>query len=340
MERTALNRTLIEAVVTRSLNEIERDPRRGIRKMVDLGAHLAIGRSQRRFLSLIRQLLNDESTPYYELIERLIRTTRRGNLKRFGIDLGYNSWTLGAAAIRRRELRHRHNIPWIITCLIGGSDGPGSGELLSLVEQGRAMGIYCYGLVFRTAAELSACSEVFHRFPDCAFFLFLAPELLNNTTAEQVAECDNLMLFIKAEPGLWPRAAARLSEQGTLHALYLPYTSAEEAEQALTGRLCDELAEHDGCILCLAAGSDLSPQTDRAVRDLVYAFRQTPTAPILAVDYITDCLAIDEIISEDFCLLFFAHGKTYCKTAQRIHTLDSDFRRQPLTRLLAEALPR
>ena len=78
MERTALNRTLIEAVVTRSLNEIERDPRRGIRKMVDLGAHLAIGRSQRRFLSLIRQLLNDESTPYYELIERLIWVTTAG----------------------------------------------------------------------------------------------------------------------------------------------------------------------------------------------------------------------------------------------------------------------
>ena len=340
MERTALNRTLIEAVVSRSLNEIESDPQRGIRKIVDLGSHLAIGRSQRRFLTTLRQLLSNDASPYYALIEQVVRTTRRSSLKLFGIDLGYNSWTLGAASIRLRELRHRHNIPWIVSCLLGGADGASSRDLFSLVEQGRTMGIYCYRLVFETDKDLSSCMELFHRFPDCAFFLFVSSELLNDTTVEQVAECDNLMIFVKAEPELWPHAAEQLSNHGTLHALYLPYSTADEVERALAGELCEELAEHTGCVLCLTAPPDAPLQTDQAVRTLVRSYRNSPSAPILAVDYTSDCLAVDEIISGACSLLMFAGGKTFCRTMQGTRILDLDFRSLPLNRLLAECFPR
>ena len=50
MERNAINEALLNALVDRSLNDIERDPHRSIRKIADLGAHLAHGRFQRHFL--------------------------------------------------------------------------------------------------------------------------------------------------------------------------------------------------------------------------------------------------------------------------------------------------
>lgn len=44
MERNAINEALLNALVDRSLNDIEHDPHRSIRKIADLGAHLAHGR--------------------------------------------------------------------------------------------------------------------------------------------------------------------------------------------------------------------------------------------------------------------------------------------------------
>lgn len=63
MERNAINEALLNALVDRSLNDIERDPHRSIRKIADLGAHLAHGRFQRHFLSLARTMLADDPAP-------------------------------------------------------------------------------------------------------------------------------------------------------------------------------------------------------------------------------------------------------------------------------------
>ena len=62
MDRDILTRTITESVVDRCIREIEEDPKRSVRKLVDLGRQLARGRFQRQYLDLTQKMLEDEES--------------------------------------------------------------------------------------------------------------------------------------------------------------------------------------------------------------------------------------------------------------------------------------
>ena len=93
MESRALSRAMVESVVDRSLREIVSDPDRSLRKLVDLGNLLAHGRSQKESFSLLSRVLENEGSPYYDMVRRIVQEVDREKLKCFGINLGWESWT-------------------------------------------------------------------------------------------------------------------------------------------------------------------------------------------------------------------------------------------------------
>ena len=103
MDRDILTRTITESVVDRCIREIEEDPKRSVRKLVDLGRQLARGRFQRQYLDLTQKMLEDEESPYYTLVRNVVRKADHDAIKTFGINLGLGSWTNGARIIRALE---------------------------------------------------------------------------------------------------------------------------------------------------------------------------------------------------------------------------------------------
>ena len=66
-------RISIENIVHKAFMDIEEDPRRGLRNLVDLGVNFAKGRFQKPFLRTIQNMLEDEESAYYTLLEQLLK---------------------------------------------------------------------------------------------------------------------------------------------------------------------------------------------------------------------------------------------------------------------------
>ena len=98
--------SLIEAAVNRGIKEMQEDPKRSVRKLADLGNQFARGRFQKSFFELSQTLLQDDDCPYYTLLSRLTEEIDHATLKRFGVNLGYTSWTYGSQLIRSYANEH------------------------------------------------------------------------------------------------------------------------------------------------------------------------------------------------------------------------------------------
>ena len=110
-----IRRAIIRSAIERGIQEIRSDPQRGVRKLVDLGTHFSRGRFQKRIFREMQDELVNPNTAYYALVTNLVNRVRAEHIERLGIDIGFNSWTHGAAMIRENEQKKGYNIPW---CLV------------------------------------------------------------------------------------------------------------------------------------------------------------------------------------------------------------------------------
>ena len=95
MRKRDLTRLLIENTVDRALRDMERDAHRSLRNLVDLALTFSKGTFERHFLTLCRSMLENETSPYYQLLVRALRTCDRQTLKTFGITVGYEACSKG-----------------------------------------------------------------------------------------------------------------------------------------------------------------------------------------------------------------------------------------------------
>ena len=123
MNQDAFKRVVVKSIVDRSLRNIRRDPRRGIRRLADLGEVAAAGPYQKRFLSIVRRMLEQEDSPYYTMVSNAVQSADNERLKTFGLNFGWNCLTVGTRKIRALEQTQPWSIPWSLTVHIGGAPG-------------------------------------------------------------------------------------------------------------------------------------------------------------------------------------------------------------------------
>lgn len=73
MRKRDLTRILIEGTVDRALRDMERDAHRSVRNLLS-ALTFSKGTFERRFLTLCRGILEDETGPYYQLLDRALET--------------------------------------------------------------------------------------------------------------------------------------------------------------------------------------------------------------------------------------------------------------------------
>ena len=237
-----IKRVMIESAVGKALSEIRKKSKRELRNLVELGTRYARGRFQDDFFTLARHMLEDDDSPYYDIIFRLVNEVDKDILKTIGVNIGYNSWAVGAKKIRAYEQAEGHNVPWTILADFRGEVAQPlmQEDYARMIREGRELGIYTY-IFFGNGMRETApwLKELFKGFPECAFLLFADPEDITQELAESFHAAKNVLPAVMLGSGDEQLAAFReamtiLTEKRCMAAAAICY-GAEDIETIMDG---------------------------------------------------------------------------------------------------------
>ncbi len=342
MEAGALTKTTLESVVDNGLRELAGDTDRSLRKLVDLGRMCAKGRFQKHFFGLMDTMLSrEERSPYYDLVRALVRTVDHQALRTFGINIGWESWTVGASRIRAYERERGYNIPWSLTFTLdgGGPEAMAEADYRRVLSEAKAKGIctfFCF--VGRRWEALNLALDLAGGAPECAFLLFLPPELVDAGAVSGLKRRPNILTLLDTSRPGWADAARRLEGEGRFYGFFRPYAGGEAVEDICSGRWAEGLLGHTGAIAMTVAAEDC-PLRDRArVRDWALAARTEQRYPLVPMDFYPDILLVDGIVSDgEWRYLGCRADGTATVYREGERPLPLNFRTSSLTELLEAA---
>ncbi len=299
MEKDSLPRILIRSAADKWLRDIETDPKRTVRRLIDMGRQFAKGGYQQTFFELVANMLEDEDSAYYELISRMAREVDHGIIKEFGVGLGYNSWTTGAECIRKKEKELGYNIPWnvVLEYDAAAPEHMPLSELNRVIREGRALGVYTYFVKCRSglAAVLSLCQNN----PDCAFVLML-DEPITAAGADALFETKNAVVATSGKSRDFSAQAELMLGRRLLYGATITYSDGDEVWMADGGWL-DEFVDAGCYFLLLEAEPGCSTETMEAVSAAVTSIRNGQRRPLFLVDMASDIRFVDRVISDEPC---------------------------------------
>lgn len=311
MERNELRRAIVRSAVHKGIAEVCEDPKRGIRKMVDLGMHFSRGRFQKVIFDSMQTALLDENSAYYKMVMHMVQNVRPQYLEDFGIDIGYNSWTHGAQIIRAHEQEHGYNVPW---CLVLDLREHLQFDLDELMTQGEKLGIYSYLIFGGSAGEVAGIFPILHKHRDCAVFLMLKSAELPVVNVENAG---NVLVLLPAEDEETAASARQLRAHQCCFGLWMGYNG-DNMQQILHGKLEESAEEMGACFAFAAACADADAQTREIVQQYVNRARKDKRHIAFIVELMSDLLSIDRIISVESCLLgIHADGSVFTEQEEK-----------------------
>lgn len=298
----SISRQLIEAIVQKALRDAKDSPDRALRNLVDMAMYFSEGRSQRSFFSVVQELLCNEHSAYYPLGQDVLEHVDQRRLLAFGMNIGYNSCTLGASQIRSVERAESFHIPWSLSLEIDGGAYRDRERLYgSVVEQGMALGIYHY-MLFPTSRPQDLL-RLAATYPDCAFTLFLRGEELTDDFLDETEAVSNLLLALQYGEEA-EAVCGLLRERKLLYSVYIPYGE-RDVDDIISGD-CLACAENLHSPLTVFVPLPACPARARqSVYDYVTAARRAPRYRTIPWEALYDGRLVDSIISDGACSTFF-----------------------------------
>ena len=273
-------------------------------------------------------MLETESSVYYDLVHDVITHTDKERLVTFGMNLGYNSCTLGAQRIRNSSEAEHINIPWsVILHLDADHYLVHQEQYKQAITQGEEMGIYTWQFI--TASQPELFLPLVSEHPDSAFILFCNPDEITAEFLDDAAELNNLMLTVH-----YREESAELFEtmrdMGFLYSVYYIY-SPDDVESILNGDLFYSIQQANPVFTALTADSTCSRQTQIQVYDSIKKLRDSQCLQTVPWEMLQDCSFINEIISSKaYSVVFGADGTLYMNCPECSYTgynlFDSDLK--------------
>lgn len=305
----SISRILIQTVVKRALNDIKETPERTLRNLVDMAQQLTGGRFQQKFFQAAQKMLKNENSAYFSLMKDTVEHTEEDRLLTFGMNLGYNSCTVGAGIIRELEAERGHNIPWAVTLqLAPGLTSSHIRQYSGVIEQGETMGIYTWLLFAHGSVEASM--SLMDEHPNCAFTLFCRGEDLCGRVLDEMRERKNLMLALPFDDEA-ETICVHLREAGLLYSLYHVYGE-NDLPLIESGDLFFDMARLHPVFSALIPEEGCSNGIKDRVYDVLCRTRLEQTYRTILWELYRDGLMVDKIISDDGCWVSFsAYGEFY-----------------------------
>ena len=297
-----MNRMLIETAIRRALQGMETSPERSIRNLIDLGLNFSQGELQQKLLHTAKDMLRDQNSAYYTLLKDTLVHVDMEKLITLGMALGYNSCTKGAAAIRQLEAQQGFNIPWLLSMAVNCASLPDrTDDYAQILAQGTELGIYTYA--FFPDGDPAPLLPHLRAQRSCAFFLLLPSGQLTEKLTEELKQLDNVLTAVQADQDA-PAACARLRAEKLPFAVWRRYGQADQAD-ILSGRWLEDLLPGHPLFALLLPEVGCPAKTRSAVCAYLHTLRVAQKTPVIPMELLQDGLMIDEIISDNGCLVGF-----------------------------------
>ncbi|SMC87620.1 hypothetical protein [Papillibacter cinnamivorans] len=272
-------RATVGVAITRAVSDIETDTKRAVRNLVDLGTQFASGENQKKFFVLANDVLANPQNPYNKMVLELTRNVDKKIIKTVGTNLGFSSLIYGVKQIREELKQNECNIPWLIIFQIkpGDPDALITGEIESLIEQGRKLGIFSYVFTLSGKEKTQADTALLlaEKYYDCFFLLTVRPEIVDEHFAKRVREVENVAVSVrtKVNPQIGTpsrecqEAFSTLHSQRCMFGFHTLY-SRENVEMATSVSWLEQMiACH-----CLFGGYVLKNEEDEELAESVHKF--------------------------------------------------------------------
>lgn len=308
---------LIETTIRNTIRQIKDDPERSIRNIVDMALNFSNGRFQQHFLSAAQNILKNENSSYYKLIPDLINNVDEERIITFGMNIGYNSCTMGAKIIREIEEKEHYNIPWTISLEISGDQYISLPSVYhSLIEQGQKIGIYTW--IIHSLGQLSYILELADAFPECAFPIFCSSKEITHDVLDDASHINNIMFVIRH--GDYIEETCRLlRSRNLLYSVAYLYSEADISFLNTDSILRDTENLHS--VFTIFMGNyNCSTEKCYDFYQSILQTRLTQKYLSIPFDMIQDNLFIDSIISDQACSIGFTkEGFCYSFNDQLLH---------------------
>lgn len=290
-----VEKILVEKAVKKALESTEESPERGARNLLELARDVSSGRFQKHLFTQARKALDDNGSPYYDLIKDVVQNVDHDILMTFGLNLGYNGCTIGARLIREREAQDGVNIPWAMHLVAYEEIENNMLEVFSdIIRQGEQLGIHSYfiycGKNIRQLSSLALNND------QSAFALFTNGKYVTEEVADTISTAKNAMLSVFYDENA-DNACALLRSHKLLYGVHLPYNDSYSIKESFD-REMQEVAERlHPTFLFFCPRIDCSIKTKQAIHANILERRQAQVAPVIPFDVSEDQKVIDSIIS-------------------------------------------
>lgn len=299
---TTTSRIFIETMIRRAIHELEDAPKRTLRNLVDMALHFSHVGFQRHFFQDAQSLLENEASAYYDLFHDIVTHVEEDRLVSFGMNVGYNSCTLGAKTIREIESNEHFNIPWTMILHVEPkkySEHPDSYH--SIIREGKTLGIFTWQFHLETQPE--QLFPLIARHPDCAFIVFCQPSDITPALIEEALELKNLMFALQYEENM-DSICQNLRKNRLLYAVSYTY-SEQDKETILNDDLFYSIQQLHPLCIALRPDPYCSAQTQKLVYQYIQDLRLRQCIQAIPIEQLCDCRLVDSIISHDSCIAEF-----------------------------------
>lgn len=326
-----ISRLLIETIVKEGLYNIQDNPERGIRNLIDKAVQFSEGRFQKQFFSIAQYMLQNQNSAYYKLVRDIANNVNPNRILQFGLNLGYNACTMGAHTIRLKENDLHCNIPWsmfmIIDCDTYESKQK---EYRDLFEQGEKLGIYSWMISVRGNA--TKLIDLIKKFPDSAFFLFCNIDSLTSSFLDEIDSIYNLMLVIRYEEKL-NSVCDTLRQRKLLFSVFSVYDE-KNVNDILSGDLFYSIQEISPVFTILVPKYECSDDVRQSTYERIKDIRNQQTFHTMLFELYTDNRQIDSIISSDACSIYFNEKGDLCTKGNKLNYKYNNFFQNNLQEIL------
>lgn len=304
-----LSRILIETILVETCRDIQENPERGIRNLIDKAVQFSGGRFQKSFFSVAQRMLQNENSSYYQLVREVIQNCDLERIRKFGMNLGYNACTLGAKEIRKNEVQMNCNIPWTIICTIDEKIYKEKSETYQrLIEQGEALGIYSWMIFMH--GNMSSILDLIKRNKNSVFFLFCDKHSVCEDVLEELETLYNAMIVFHFDDS-FNELCEKAKKNRILYAAWLQFGT-KDKEDLQSGDLYYDIQEKSPLFTVLVPQLNLSLDFKDEIYESLKKFRKKQVFHTILYDLFEDTFCIDSIISDDtFSVYFDKNGNLY-----------------------------
>jgi len=331
----ALSRAMTEAVIRKGIKDIKESPNRSIRNLIDMGLNFSGGRFQKEFFTAAQTMLQNENSAYYRFIADRIAHTDENKIVALGLNIGYNSCTMGADIIRCQEKLYGFNIPWSVSLSVTDYEQHQC-EYISLVEQGNQLGIYNW--VIYCDDCINNIVELADRFKNNAFIICCKPRDITLCVLDEAEKINNVMFTVLHTDGV-ENACRMLRENRVVYSVLHVY-SENDLHDVLNGEFLCDTDVLNPAFTGFIADESCSEMTKQMVYQYITDTRSRQQDATVVWDMIKDSEFVDSIISDGCCSVWF-DGNGYMmgdKNAQKKSSCN--IFRQPLRDILKTSFPK